>query len=47
MSFKRQLAGWLRRSAPLRWLLALAVRLFIGLKQIKPIGYTPSEQLVF
>jgi 8-oxo-dGTP diphosphatase len=29
MTLKRQLAGWLRRFAPLRWLLALTVRLFV------------------
>lgn len=38
MNFKRQLAGWLRRFPPLRWLLALGVRLFIPRHYVGAVG---------
>ena len=43
MSFKRQLAGWLRRFAPLRWLLALAVRLFAPRHYVGAAGVIFNE----
>src|SRR6185503_17458607 len=43
MSFKRQLAGWLRRFAPLRWLLALAVRLFVPRHYVGAAGVIFNE----
>jgi 8-oxo-dGTP pyrophosphatase MutT (NUDIX family) len=38
MSFKRQLAGWLQRFPPLRWLLALAVRLVVPRHYVGAVG---------
>ncbi len=38
MTFKRQLAGWLRRFPPLRWLLAVGVRLFVPRHYVGAVG---------
>lgn len=38
MKFKRQLAGWLRRFALLRWLLTLLVRLFVPRHYVGAVG---------
>ncbi|NJN98504.1 MAG: NUDIX hydrolase [Anaerolineales bacterium] len=43
MSFKRQLAGWLRRFRLLRWLLALAVRLFVPRHYVGAVGVIFNE----
>ena len=38
MGFKRQLAGWLQHSPPLRWLLALGVRLIVPRHYVGTVG---------
>jgi 8-oxo-dGTP pyrophosphatase MutT (NUDIX family) len=38
MTFKRQVAGWLQRFPPLRWLLALAVRLIVPRHYVGAVG---------
>lgn len=43
MTFKRRLAGWLRRFWWLRWLLALAVRLFVPRHYVGAVGAIFNE----
>lgn len=43
MTFKQQLAGWLRRFRLLRWLLALAVRLFVPRHYVGAVGVAFNE----
>lgn len=43
MTLKQQLAGWLRRFRLLRWLLALAVRLFVPRHYVGAVGVIFNE----
>lgn len=43
MTFKRQLAGWFRRFPPLRWLLALGVRLLVPRHYVGAVGVIVND----